>query len=127
MEKPVILAIHISFAVTALVLGGIIASARKGTPWHRLMGRLWVLCMLAVALTSFAFPAERLLMVGGLSYLHVLALASFIILPLAVWAVRTQRTWLHQRLMLTLYALLCITGVAAMFMPGRFLYRLFLA
>lgn len=127
MEKAFVLAIHIGLAITALFLGGVIAAMRKGTVRHRLLGRVWAVIMLAVAATSFAFPAERLLIVGGLSYLHILALATFLMLPLAVWAVRSGRTLLHRRLMLTLYALLCITGIAAMFMPGRFLHQLFLA
>lgn len=126
MEKPLILALHITLAITALGLGGVIVTTRKGTPRHRLLGRTWGLVMLGVAATSFAFPAERLLLIAGVSYLHLLAIATFLLLPLAVWAVRHGKTRLHSRLMLMLYGLLCVTGIAAMFMPGRFLHQVFL-
>lgn len=125
MDKPVVLAVHITFAVLALGLGSAVMLAPKGTARHRLIGRFWVAAMLAVAVSSLAFPAERLIMMGSLSALHLLSAATFVILPLAIRAARKKNIDLHKRLMLTLFSLLCITGVAAMFMPGRFLYRLF--
>jgi uncharacterized membrane protein len=127
MDKPVILAIHIACAVTALSLGGLLLASRKGTKPHRYMGRIWGVAMTGVVVTSFIFPAERLLMIAGVSYLHVLSLATLFILPTAVWAARTHRVKLHRNCMLTLYGFLCFTGVAALFMPGRFLYQLFFA
>lgn len=127
MDKHFILTVHITLATSALLVGALIVAAPKGTLPHRRLGWLWLVCMSGVAVTSLAFPAERLLLAGGVSYLHLLAVATFLILPLAIRAVRKGNTRLHSRLMLTLYGLLCLTGVAAMFMPGRFLYRLFFA
>ena len=125
MEKQVMLAAHIVLAVLALGLGTMVLRTIKGSSRHRLLGWLWLGAMVGVAVSSLLFPAERLIMVGHISALHLLSVATFVILPLAVWAARNQRIELHKRLMVTLYSLLCITGVAAMFMPGRLLHRLF--
>jgi uncharacterized membrane protein len=127
MDKHFILTLHIALATSALLIGALIVAAPKGTRPHRRLGWLWGCCMVGVASSSLAFPAERLLLVGGVSYLHLLAVATFFMLPLAIRAARQGNTLLHSRLMLALYSLLCLTGVAAMFMPGRFLYRLFFA
>lgn len=125
MDKPLFLALHIMCAMTALSLGGVILLVRKGTARHRLFGRIWSVAMLGVAITSFIFPAERLLMIAGVSYLHVLSVLTLLFLPAAIWAARHRKTVLHKNLMLTLYGFLCFTGIAALFMPGRFLHQLF--
>lgn len=127
MVHPVLLAFHIVFALAAVLLGAVVLLMKKGTPRHRLLGRCWGASMLVVAATSFAFPPRHLMMVEGISYLHILSVATVTLLPLAVWAIRHRKVALHYRLMGLLYGLLCLTGVAAMFMPGRFLHQLFFA
>jgi len=47
------IALHLGAAVLALALGALMLLLRKGTPVHRLLGRLWAAVMAAVAVSSF--------------------------------------------------------------------------
>ena len=51
MSLPVLL--HVTLASLALAVGGAMLARRKGTRSHKLLGRIWVVLMLAVAASSF--------------------------------------------------------------------------
>jgi uncharacterized membrane protein len=48
-----VIAVHLSAALAALLLGGFVLSMRKGTAAHRRLGRAWGALMLATAASSF--------------------------------------------------------------------------
>lgn len=47
------IALHAGTAIAALLLGAGVLMLRKGTRFHKILGRSWVALMLAVALSSF--------------------------------------------------------------------------
>ncbi|MBN4681244.1 DUF2306 domain-containing protein [Pandoraea nosoerga] len=111
-----IVALHVSAAVAAVLLGIGIWTLRRGTPRHRWLGRVWALAMVATAVSSFGI---RELRHGELSWLHLLSAWVLISLTMAIAAVRRGNVALHRRGMLGLYAGLVIAGVAALAVPGR--------
>ena len=54
---PVIL-IHLATAIASVVVGGAMFLMKKGTPQHRLSGRVWVVLMAVTALVSFAIQTR---------------------------------------------------------------------
>jgi uncharacterized membrane protein len=48
-----IAALHLAAAALSLLLGAAVLIRRKGTPFHKVLGRIWVALMLAVAVSSF--------------------------------------------------------------------------
>jgi uncharacterized membrane protein len=92
--------LHTLLGLAALVLGAAVLLARKGTPAHRRVGRLYALSM--VALNATAFLIYRLF--GGFGPFHAAALVSLATLA-AGWIPivlrRPRRSWLelHGRFM----------------------------
>lgn len=117
-----IVAIHVAVATAAILLGTGILLMRRGTPWHRWAGRLWVSAMTATATTSFGI---RELGHGNLSWLHALSVYVLVGLALAVLAIRRGDVMAHRRQMMGLFTGLVIAGVAAVAVPGRTLSNAF--
>jgi uncharacterized membrane protein len=72
--------IHVSAAVSALVLGATIFIARKGTFLHRISGRVWAGLMLVAAVSTAWIKAN-----GSYSWIHLLSIATLAILAAVVY------------------------------------------
>src|SRR5258708_1851477 len=81
-----IAAFHALFALTAVGIGVMVLARRKGTPSHKLWGRVWVTLMAAVALSSFwIFDIRH---GAGPSLIHLLSLLTLVSLGLAARFIR---------------------------------------
>lgn len=109
---PVVL-IHLATALAAVVVGAAMFMLKKGTPLHRVTGRVWVLLMALTALVSFAIQSK-----GHLSPIHLLSVTTLCTLALAVWAVRRRNIRRHTRFIIGTYAGLIIAGMFAL-APAR--------
>jgi uncharacterized membrane protein len=95
MELTPVILIHVIAAVGAVVIGGVTLGLRKGTPTHRLFGRLWVVSMLAAALVSFGIKSS-----GHFSWIHLLSVFILFLLGMALYAVivthdiKAHRSWM---------------------------------
>ncbi len=121
-ELPLVTLIHVGGATSSLVLGGIVLFGPKGTPGHKVMGRIWVVTMMTTALSSF-FMKSFAPMLGQFGPIHILSVWTFISLPRAIWFVRQGNVQAHLKTMRGLYFGLCVAGVMT-FIPGRTFYAL---
>ena len=113
---------HAALAGAAVLVGAAVLGRRKGTPSHKLLGRMWVACMAAVALSSFwIFEIRR---DAGPSLIHLLSAWTLISLALAVYFIRRGNVRAHRNFMLGTFAGLIVAGTFAL-TPGRALYRFF--
>ena len=95
---------------------------RKGTASHKLLGRMWVALMAAVALSSFwIFEIRR---GAGPSFIHLLSIWTLVSLALAIHHIRRGNVRSHRNFMIGTFVGLALAGAFAM-APGRALYRLF--
>jgi uncharacterized membrane protein len=113
-----VIAVHIAAAVLSLVVGASILLCQKGTPRHRLMGRVWVAAMFVTVLSSFGI---RELNHGHLSWIHSLAVLTAISLVRAIWAIRQGNVSAHVAAMRGSFIGLVVAGIAAVVTPQRFL------
>ena len=112
--------LHALAAIAAFVLGVVQFAAPKGTLPHRTLGWIWVLLMVAVALSSFWIHTIRL--VGPFSPIHLLSIFTLIMVPLAVWRAHTHRVADHRRIMImTFTGALVIAGLFTL-VPGRIMH-----
>jgi len=112
--------LHALAAIAAFVLGIVQFAAPKGTLPHRTLGWIWVLLMVAVALSSFWIHTIRL--VGPFSPIHLLSIFTLIMVPLAVWRAHTHRVADHRRIMImTFTGALVIAGLFTL-VPGRIMH-----
>jgi len=109
--------LHAFAAMAAFVLGVVQFSAPKGTIPHRTIGWVWVVLMLAVSVSAFWIHTIRLW--GPLSPIHLLAIFTLVMLPVAVLHARRHRVQQHRMPMLSLFfGALVIAGLFTLF-PGR--------
>jgi uncharacterized membrane protein len=118
------IALHLGAAVLALALGALMLSRRKGTPAHRLLGRLWAAVMVVVAVSSFWIMEIR--DGAGFSVIHLLSAWTLVALALAVWFIRRGNVRAHKGFMIGTYLGLVGAGLGAL-APGRTLYLFFFA
>jgi uncharacterized membrane protein len=112
-KLPVI--IHVAAVLPAVPLGGYILLTRKGTPRHRLLGKIWLVLMLVTA-TSAIFIKTG----GSFSWIHLFVPLTFHAAWKTVATVRRGDIAAHKRhLVLTYMTALMIPGIAAFLAPGR--------
>lgn len=109
---PVML-VHLAAASSALLLGGAVLFMRRGTPPHRLAGRVWVALMAITALSSF-FIRTR----GHFTAIHLLSLLVLTMLTMAIVSIRRRNIVRHQRMMIGSYTGLALAAVFTL-LPSR--------
>jgi uncharacterized membrane protein len=114
------IAVHAFAAMAAFGLGVVQLAAPKGTLPHRTIGWIWVVLMLAVAISSFWIHQIRL--VGPWSPIHLLSIFVLITVPLGVWRAHRHRVGDHRRIMILVFSGgLVIAGLFTL-LPGRIMH-----
>ena len=107
--------IHVATVIPAIPLGGFLLLARKGTGWHKRLGKVWVGLMVTTAFSTLFIQTG-----GTFSFIHIFV-------PMTLWAsyklITTARRGDmkgHKKEILSLYlGALMIPGVVSMALPGR--------
>jgi len=107
-------------AMGALVIGTIQLAAPKGTLPHRITGSIWVLLMLVVSMSAFFIHQLRIW--GPWSPIHLLAIFTLAMLPVAVWRAHKHDVARHRRAMLGLFLGALVVAGLFTFLPGRIMH-----
>jgi len=112
---------HVLTVVPAALIGGVMLLARKGTPAHRMAGRVWIALMVLTALSSFFIHTIKIW--GPFSPIHVLSVITLISAFEIIRSVRQRNFVRHQRVVKSLY--FGGIGIAGFFtlMPGRIMHE----
>jgi uncharacterized membrane protein len=116
--------LHLSTVLPAFGIGAFQLLRRKGTPIHKLLGKIYMVLMLATGLITLAMPAK----VGPqifnhFGFIHVFSLLTLLNVPIAYLAIRRGNVRAHRAAMISLYiGGILIAGTFA-FMPGRMLHE----
>lgn len=113
MEFTPIIIAHVATAGGALIVGAATLVMRKGTPAHKLSGRIWVALMAATALVSFGIRSN-----GTFSWIHLLSVWTLAALAASIYAIIRGNVKAHRKGMMSAYAGLAIAGVFTL-LPGR--------
>lgn len=112
-----LLATHAFAATVALLLGGWqIFLSRKGTPAHRLIGRIWVVLAVFVAVGSFWIQELR---PGQYSFFHVLSIVTLVTTTLGVVAAMRGNIPSHRGNMTGTWVGFCFAFTLAVAVPDR--------
>jgi uncharacterized membrane protein len=115
-EASLAIQLHVAAAVLAFLLGGWLMLRRKGTGPHMALGKLWVGLMLVVVISSYWIRQSE-----SFSWIHGLSVFTFLMLILAVWAIRTRRRSTHLGTMIGVYFGALVGAGTGALMPGRLL------
>jgi len=112
-KLPIIL--HVAAVLPTIPLGGWLLLARKGTPMHKRLGKVWLVLMLVTATTAIFIQTS-----GHFSWIHLFVPLTFH----AAWKVmataRAGDIRAHKNHLVRTYLLaLMIPGIAAFLVPGR--------
>ena len=111
---------HAFAAIAAFGLGLVQFAAPKGTLPHRTVGWIWVALMTVVAVSAFFIHQIRLW--GQWSPIHLLAVFTLIMLPIAVWHAHRHAVARHRNNMVGLFMGALLIAGAFTFMPGRIMH-----
>ena len=115
--------VHLATVVPCFLIGAWLLARRKGTPLHRLLGRVYACLILFTAAVALVMPAEvgpRIL--GHFGFIHLFSVLVLVCVPLAVYNIRRGNVAGHRFNMVGVYiGGILIAGTFA-FMPGRLLY-----
>ena len=112
--------IHAFAAMAAFALGVVQLAAPKGTLPHRTIGWIWVALMVTVSATAFWIHELRLW--GPWSPIHLLAIFTLAMLPLAVLHARRHRVVSHRNAMISIFTGALVIAGLFTFVPGRIMY-----
>lgn len=116
--------LHLATVLPAFVLGAFQLFRRKGTPGHKVLGRIYMLLMLATGFITLIMPAEvgpRVL--NHFGFIHIFSFLAVFGVPLAYVAARRGYIRAHRFAMLSLYLGGILTAGAFAFSPGRMLHK----
>jgi uncharacterized membrane protein len=112
--------LHALAAMAAFAIGIAQLSAPKGTLRHRAVAWLWVALMFVVAASAFFVHTIRLW--GPWSPIHLLAIFTLFMLPIAVLEAHRHHVAQHRTAMISLFlGALVIAGIFT-FYPGRIMH-----
>jgi uncharacterized membrane protein len=116
--SPAVL-IHMLAAFAAMGLGAAVFLRRKGTGTHAWMGRTWVALMLVVTFSTIWIKGH-----GHYSWIHLLSVATTLMLALGVYAAIQGRIRAHRKTMTAVYVGGLVIAGAFTFLPQRVLGKM---
>ncbi|HEY3477218.1 MAG TPA: DUF2306 domain-containing protein [Anaerolineales bacterium] len=114
--------LHLATVLPAFAIGLLQLVRRKGTASHKLLGKVYMLLMLATALITLAMPAEvgpRLL--NHFGFIHGFSALTLLSVPTAYLAARRGNIRAHRASMIWLYVGGILIAGSFAFGPGRML------
>lgn len=112
--------LHAFAAMAAFALGVVQLSTPKGTFGHRTVGFVWAALMVLVC--TSAFFIHELRMWGPWSPIHLLALFTLIMVPVAVWHAHRHDVARHRKAMTGLFTGALVVAGIFTFYPGRIIH-----
>ena len=113
--------IHLSMASSALLLGPIALTLRKGTRGHRAAGYAWITLMLGAALSALFIRDERLPNIAGYTPIHLFVPLTLLGIGSAIWAISRGRVRAHRSAMWSTYLGGCLAAGSMALLPQRYL------
>lgn len=118
--RDLALIVHLATVIPAIPLGLVVFLTRKGSPRHRLLGRIWLALM---GTTAIATLFIRNVGDGGFSWLHIFSGLTLVAIPKAILSARRGRIAEHRRHLLGLFVGALLIAGAASFLPGRTMWQ----
>ena len=128
MSLTPVIAIHLSAALAATVLGPLALWARRGRTQrprlHRAFGYAWVTLMVVTAISAIFIQGSRGPRFHGYSLIHLLIPIVFAALFGAFWYLARRDVAGHRRVMQITYVAGCLVAGGFTLLPGRYLGNL---
>lgn len=117
--------VHLFTVVPCVFIGGTLLFTRKGTSFHKIAGRIYMLLMLFTAVITLFMPAlvgPRVL--NHFGWIHLFSFLTIYTVPTAYIAIKKGNVRVHKRKMIILYFGALIIAGGFTLVPGRYLHTL---
>ena len=114
--------LHALAAIAAFVLGMVQLLAPKGTLPHRTLGWIWVALMMTVAISSFWIHGHNFRLWRNFSPIHLLSIATPLMLLLAVFGARRHAVRAHAITMISIFTGALVVAGLFTLVPGRIMH-----
>jgi uncharacterized membrane protein len=115
---------HLATVIPAFLIGTSLLLMRKGTPRHKLLGKIYMPLMLTTAAITLFMPAQvGPRVVGHLGVIHAFSALVFYSVPTAYIQARRGNIAAHKAAMIGLYVGGILIAGSFAFMPGRMLHE----
>jgi uncharacterized membrane protein len=121
LDAPLAIQIHVAAVIPAALIGPYMLWAKKGTPLHRLAGKVWLGLMIVVAVSSFFIHEINLFM--GFSPIHLISVYVLAGAWFAYRSARRHQIRAHRRQVLGLYFGGIVGAGAFTLLPGRIMNK----
>jgi uncharacterized membrane protein len=125
MQLTPVIAIHLTAAIGALVIGPVALWARKGPKQrpvlHRAFGYAWVTLMLITAISAIFIRDFKLPNLYGYTPIHLLVPVTLLSLVGAFWFLAKKNIASHRAIMQRLYFGACVGAGLFTLLPSRYL------
>ena len=125
MHYTILMYIHLATVLPCVFLGAWLLATKKGSPFHRQWGKIYMLLMLVTAGISLLMPARvGPQWFGHFGWIHSFSLLTLWTIPRAYWAIKAGNIQRHRRAMWLLYVGAIVIAGGFTLSPGRFLHAL---
>jgi uncharacterized membrane protein len=115
--------LHLSSILPAFIIGTFLLLNRKGSPGHKLLGKIYMVLMLFTALVTLFMPAQiGPTIFGHFGLIHLFSILVLYAVPIAYFAARNGNVQKHKRNMLGVYVGGILVAGAFALAPGRLLH-----
>lgn len=125
LDAGLAIQIHVATVVPAALIGPYLFLSRKGSPRHRLFGKIWLGLMVAASISSFFIHTINLLL--GLSPIHLLSAYVLYGSWRAVRAARLRRIREHRLTVIGMYVGGIVIAGGFTLLPGRIMHEVLFA
>ena len=115
--------LHLGTVFPAFLIGTFLLLNRKGTPAHKVLGKIYMSLMLVTALVTL-FMSARVgpTLLGHFGFIHLFSFLVFYFVPTAYLALRGGNIKKHRDSMIGLYVGGILIAGGFTFVPGRLLH-----
>ena len=126
MDYNSLMFMHLYTVVPAFLLGTMSLVMRKGTAFHKAIGRIYMILMLFTAMVTLFMSAEvGPTIFNHFGWIHLFSFLTIYTVPTAYIAIKKGNIKSHKRKMILLYFGAIIIAGGFTFFPGRYLHSVF--
>lgn len=126
MDYDTLMYAHLATVVPSFFLGTLLLLIKKGTDFHQLTGRVYMVLMLITAGITLFMPAQvGPQLFNHFGWIHSFSFLTIYTVPTAYLAIRKGNVASHKRKMILLYVGAILIAGGFTFMPGRYLHEVF--
>ncbi|UXT41479.1 DUF2306 domain-containing protein [Agrobacterium leguminum] len=117
LDAPFAVQLHVATVIPAAIIGAVVLFSPKGTPLHRLLGKIWVVLMVVTSFSTFFI--HELNVFYGFSPIHLMSIFTIYGCLQSVYFARRGEIKHHMRIMQGVYLGGIVIAGGLTFLPTR--------